>query len=116
MNKHAYPINNSHAHLYPAEFIFPGHPDKLCVAIADTLLQAAIHLEPRALVGVEVAVHRDHVYLTGRIACEGAEQIDVQALVREVYRSAGYGAGWPVLRVAGLLASSEPSDPVALKG
>lgn len=82
------------SHLCPAEFIFPGHPDKLCDAIADALVQAAIRLEPRALVGVEVAVHRDHVYLTGRIACKCAEQIDVQALVREVYHSAGYGSDW----------------------
>lgn len=98
MNKHTHQNANPHtqpqAQLYPAEFIFPGHPDKLCDAIADSLVQAAMRLEPRALVGVEVAVHRDHVYLTGRIACEGAAQIDVQALVREVYRSAGYGADW----------------------
>lgn len=81
-------------HIYPAEFIFPGHPDKLSDAIADALVQEAIRREPRALVGVEVAVHRDHVYITGRIACEGAEGIDVQSIVRAVYLSAGYGDDW----------------------
>ena len=50
--------------LYSAEFIFPGHPDKLCDAIADALVEAAQQRETRALVGVEVAVHRDHVYVT----------------------------------------------------
>ena len=44
--------------LYAAEFVFPGHPDKLCDAIADALVQAATALEKRALVGVEVACHR----------------------------------------------------------
>jgi S-adenosylmethionine synthetase len=80
--------------LYPAEFIFPGHPDKLSDAIADALVEQAWHRDPRALVGVEVAVHRDHVYITGRIACSGAETINVAALVRQVYESAGYNKDW----------------------
>jgi hypothetical protein len=35
-----------------------GSRDKLCDAIADALVAEAIRREPRALVGVEVAVHR----------------------------------------------------------
>ena len=80
--------------LYAAEFIFPGHPDKLSDAIADALVEQAWRRDPRALVGVEVAVHRDHVYLTGRVACPGAADIDVTSLVQEVYRSAGYDEHW----------------------
>ncbi|MBM4063846.1 MAG: hypothetical protein FJ265_22520, partial [Planctomycetes bacterium] len=80
--------------LFPAEFVFPGHPDKLCDAIADALVQAAIRREPRALVGVEVATHRDHVYVTGRIACAGAADIDVDGIARDAYRSAGYDGDW----------------------
>lgn len=81
-------------HLYPAEFVFPGHPDKLSDAIADALVAEASRREPRALVGVEVAVHRNNVFVTGRIACSDAASIDVESLVRDVYRSAGYGDGW----------------------
>ena len=80
--------------LYPAEFIFPGHPDKLSDAIADALVEQAWRRDPRALVGVEVAVHRDHVYITGRVACPGATDINVTALVQEVYRTAGYDENW----------------------
>lgn len=80
--------------LYPAEFVFPGHPDKLCDAIADSLVAEAIRRERRALVGVEVAVHRKRVFVTGRIACKDATTIDVARTVRDVYRSAGYGDGW----------------------
>ena len=47
--------------LSAAEFVFPGHPDKLCDAIADALVAEASRREPRALVGVEVAVHRNRV-------------------------------------------------------
>ena len=77
-----------------AEYVFPGHPDKICDAIADALVAEAIQREPRALVGVEVAIHRNHVVVTGRIGCRGAQEIDVDAIVRDVYRSAGYGDDW----------------------
>ena len=80
--------------LFAAEFVFPGHPDKLCDAIADALVLAASHRERRALVGVEVAVHRNRVFVTGRIACKDAATIDVEQAVRDVYRSAGYGDDW----------------------
>lgn len=79
---------------YPAEFVLPGHPDKICDAIADALVQGATRRQRRALCGVEVAVHRRTVTVTGRIAGAGAEEIDVDAIVREVYRSAGYDACW----------------------
>jgi len=80
--------------IHAAEFVFPGHPDKLSDAIADALVQEAAQKERRALVGVEVAVHRDKVFVTGRIGCDGAREIDVASLVREVYRTAGYVDGW----------------------
>ena len=87
-------MNYTSQSFYPAEFIFPGHPDKLADAIADALVQEATRREARALVGVEVAVHRDQVFVTGRVACEGAEQIDLPSLVRGVYESAGYDDNW----------------------
>jgi len=81
--------------LYAAEFVFPGHPDKLCDAIADALVEEAAHREKRALCGIEVAVHRASVFITGRIACAGAESIPVEEIARETYNSAGYGDWHP---------------------
>ena len=77
-----------------AEYVFPGHPDKLCDAIADTLVQETGRLERRGLCGVEVAVHCDHVFITGQVACDGAEDIDLAEMVRDVYRTAGYDDTW----------------------
>jgi S-adenosylmethionine synthetase len=71
--------------LYAAEYVLPGHPDKLCDAVADALVEEAARREKRALCGVEVAVHRASVFITGRIACRGAGSID---------RAAGYSADW----------------------
>lgn len=80
--------------LRPAEWVLPGHPDRLADAVAERLVEAAERLDPMALCAVEVAVHRDRVYLTGRLACAGSLDIDIAALVRAVYAEAGYGDQW----------------------
>ncbi|NLY02435.1 MAG: methionine adenosyltransferase domain-containing protein [Rhodopirellula sp.] len=82
------------ATIYAAEYVLPGHPDKLCDAIADALVELAARREKRALCGVEVAVHRATVFVTGRIACRDAARIDVPEIVRQVYASAGYDSLW----------------------
>jgi S-adenosylmethionine synthetase len=80
--------------IYAAEYVLPGHPDKLCDAIADALVEEAALREKRALCGIEVAVHCASVFITGRIACREARGILVKEIVRECYRAAGYGADW----------------------
>jgi len=82
---------NTNVTLRAAEWVLPGHPDKLADAVADALVQAAQQRQPEALCAIEVAVHRNQVFLTGRLACEDAHTLPLQDLVREVYRSAGYG-------------------------
>ena len=100
--------------LRPAEWVLPGHPDRLADAVAERLVQAAFELDPMALCAIEVAVHRDRVYLTGRLACPGSRNLDLAALAREAYAAAGYGARWrPApedLRVEGNLCLDELAD------
>lgn len=79
---------------FSAEFVFPGHPDKLCDAAVDSLVSAAQTLEKRAFCALEAAVHRNHVFLTGRLACRDVEKIGIPDLVRSVFASAGYGRPW----------------------
>lgn len=79
----------------PAEWVFPGHPDRLADAIADALVREARARDDFALCGVEVALHRDVVFVDGRIAGRDADTIDVEAAVRAVYRTAGYGGEFP---------------------
>ena len=49
--------------------------------------------KPDALVGVEVAVHTDCVFIDGRIAAE-SQPVDIEKIVRDVYRAAGYAGSW----------------------
>ena len=84
---------NTSVTLRAAEWVLPGHPDKVADAVADALVQAAQQRQAEALCAIEVAVHREQVFLTGRLACEGAGSIPIEDLVRQVYRTAGYGPG-----------------------
>lgn len=82
-----------------AEAVAQGHPDRLADAIADRLVELSVRRDPDSLVGVEVALHRDVVFVDGRIACgigiEFLQESDIEEAVREVYRKAGYGGFAP---------------------
>ncbi len=78
-----------------AEFVLPGHPDKICDRIADGLVDAACARDPRALAGVEVALHRGVVYVTGCLTTAPAlTPEDVLTCVQRAFAEAGYGEGW----------------------
>nr|MCU0636592.1 hypothetical protein [Gemmatimonadaceae bacterium] len=76
-----------------AEQVLDGHPDRMADAIAESIVQYAIGLDARAVVQVEVMVHRDWCALTGRRAVSDvALSADVvERLVRDAYRAAGFG-------------------------
>lgn len=87
-----------------AEYVSPGHPDRLADAIVESIVDLAVGRDADALVGVECAVHTDHVFIDGRIAAGGPQSSgeercavrpdDLEAIVRQVYRDAGYGGIW----------------------
>jgi S-adenosylmethionine synthetase len=89
--------------LLVAEDVLPGHPDRLADAIAEALVDLAVGCEQEALVGVEVGVHRDSVFVTGRVAAGRPRTgvplvhpitVDLEALVAGAIRDAGYTGRW----------------------
>ncbi len=81
-----------------AEYVSPGHPDRLADAIVESIVDLAVGRDSEALVGVECAVHTDHVFIDGRIAagkgkCAVSHE-EIEAIARGVYRKAGYGGIW----------------------
>jgi len=86
-----------------AEFVLPGHPDKLCDAVADRIIDWHRNVGNDLQFGLEVACVFDRVFVTGRIA-NPIDRVRLvfphhrDRLVRETYASAGYGvdaAGYP---------------------
>ena len=76
-----------------AEFVLPGHPDKLCDAVVDGIVQFIRERDPLGQCGLEAACVFDQIFLTGRIASyqHVLDELDVNAIVRDTYRTAGYG-------------------------
>jgi S-adenosylmethionine synthetase len=79
------------------EVVSPGHPDKLADAVADAVVSIVYGSDSSALVGVEVAVSLDRVFITGRIATteKVLKLIDLNAVVSKAFRNAGYGRCHP---------------------
>lgn len=77
-------------HVFVSESVTPGHPDKLCDAIADAVIDALLRQDPRATAEVECAVASGILFLAARVAAEAA--VDMPALARDVLAEAGYGA------------------------
>ena len=84
------------------EVVSPGHPDKLADAVADAIVSDVYENDSSALVGVEVAVSLNRVFITGRVATTQKllKSLDLNAVVRKVFRDAGYGRSrsgtvWP---------------------
>ena len=78
-----------------AEFVLPGHPDKLCDRIADTLVDEACRRDPLSLVGVEVALHQQKVFITGCVTTIPAlTETEIVSIVRRCFCEAGYGDQW----------------------
>ena len=81
-----------------AEYVSPGHPDRLADAIVESIVDLAVGRDAKALVGVECAVHTDHVFIDGRIAARRGKcavtNEEIEEIARKVYREAGYGGIW----------------------
>lgn len=90
-----------------AECVLPGHPDRLCDALADGIVEAAWRPDALAQCGVEVACVFDRVFVTGRIAAadEVLQALDLAEIVRRTYREAGYGED-----AAGFVWGPRPED------
>lgn len=92
--------------VWTAEDVLAGHPDRVCDAIAEAIVDHAHAIDRDALVGVEVALHRQHVFVTGRVACHdrgntgypkrpwGIEAHELEALVAGRLTAAGYAGRW----------------------
>ena len=66
-----------------AEFVSPGHPDKICDRISDKILDACLEQDSESRVAIETAGGHGQVHLTGEITTN-AEPLDYQGIVRSV--------------------------------
>ena len=77
-----------------AESVTEGHPDKLCDAIADSVLDACLKYDPAARVACEVMATAGKIIVAGEITA--AELPDIPAIVCRTVRETGYGSDYEV--------------------
>jgi S-adenosylmethionine synthetase len=75
-------------YLFTSESVSEGHPDKICDAISDSVLDACLSVDKRSRVACETLVKTGFVVIAGEITTSA--QIDYPKLVRETVREIGY--------------------------
>ena len=74
--------------LFTSESVTEGHPDKMCDAISDAILDAMLAIDPRSRVAVESLITTGQVHIAGEVTT--AAYVDVPALVRGKILDIGY--------------------------
>ncbi|WP_301318905.1 methionine adenosyltransferase [Actinokineospora diospyrosa] len=74
--------------MFTSESVTEGHPDKICDAISDSVLDALLAADPRSRVAVETLVTTGQVHVAGEVTT-GA-YVDIPSIVRDVILRIGY--------------------------
>ena len=74
--------------LFTSESVTEGHPDKVCDAISDAILDALIEQDPMSRVACETCTTTGVVFVMGEITSNA--NIDYQKIVRDTIREIGY--------------------------
>ena len=77
--------------LFTSESVTEGHPDKMCDAISDAILDALMEKDPMSRVARETATTTGLVLVMGEITTNA--YIDIQKIVRDTIKEIGYTRG-----------------------
>lgn len=101
--------------LFTSESVTEGHPDKVCDAISDAILDACMEKDPMSRVACETATCTGFVLVTGEITTNA--YVDIQKVVRDTVKEIGYTKseyGFDGNTCAVLVAIDEQSADIAM--
>ncbi len=101
--------------LFTSESVTEGHPDKVCDAVSDAILDACMAADPMSRVACETASCTGFVLVTGEITTKA--QLDIPALVRQTVNEIGYDdakTGFDGNTCAVLVALDQQSPDIAM--
>ncbi|MEV6875891.1 methionine adenosyltransferase [Amycolatopsis sp. NPDC051128] len=78
----------SSSRLFTSESVTEGHPDKICDAISDSILDGLLSKDPRSRVAVETLITTGQVHVAGEVTTEA--YADIPTIVRDVILKIGY--------------------------
>jgi S-adenosylmethionine synthetase len=74
--------------LFTSESVCAGHPDKICDAISDSIVDAALATDPHSRCGIETVAGANQICLFGEIKTKA--NIDYEKVVRDTVKRLGY--------------------------
>ncbi|MCR5237488.1 MAG: methionine adenosyltransferase [Lachnospiraceae bacterium] len=101
--------------LFTSESVTEGHPDKVCDAVSDAILDACMAADPMSRVACETACCTGFVLITGEITTNA--YIDMQKIARDTIKEIGYTKseyGFDGNTCAVLVAIDEQSSDIAM--
>ncbi|MBQ6994775.1 MAG: methionine adenosyltransferase [Lachnospiraceae bacterium] len=101
--------------LFTSESVTEGHPDKVCDAVSDAILDALMAQDPMSRVACETAACTGFVLVTGEITTKA--YVDIPKIVRETIKEIGYDKseyGFDGNTCAVLTAIDEQSSDIAM--
>ncbi|MBQ9361605.1 MAG: methionine adenosyltransferase [Lachnospiraceae bacterium] len=101
--------------LFTSESVTEGHPDKVCDAVSDAILDACMAEDPMSRVACETACCTGFVLITGEITTNA--YVDMQKVARDTIKEIGYTKseyGFDANTCAVLVAIDEQSSDIAM--
>ena len=101
--------------LFTSESVTEGHPDKMCDAISDAILDACMEQDPMSRVACEAASCTGFVLVTGEITTKA--QLDIPSIVRKTVNEIGYNdakTGFDGNTCAVMVALDQQSTDIAM--
>lgn len=101
--------------LFTSESVTEGHPDKVCDAISDAILDACMEQDPMSRVACETACCTGFALVTGEITTKAA--LDVPTIVRDTVKEIGYTSsdmGFDYKSMAVMVALDQQSTDIAM--
>ena len=104
------------SYLFTSESVSEGHPDKLCDAVSDSVLDAALAQDPYARVACETLAKTGFVTLAGEITTTAI--LDFGKIARQAIKEIGYNSSEMGFDYAtcGVLIAIEPQSPDISQG
>ena len=101
--------------LFTSESVTEGHPDKVCDAVSDAILDACMAQDPMSRVACETAACTGFILVTGEITTKA--QLDIPGIVRDTVNGIGYNdakTGFDGHTCAVLVALDQQSADIAM--